>query len=137
MFVDTCIWSSFFAKPGSPEKVAVDDLLDMDRVALVGPIVAEVLVGFRRKDQADWVGSRLQLAHYVEAVWDDWRAAAHLGRELAAKGYKLPLTDLLVAAVARRCRSWVYTTDPHFDLIADLKRFWPNEGSGSSGKKPD
>jgi hypothetical protein len=64
VFVDTCIWASFFGKPGSPEKGAVDDLLDADRVALLGPLVAEVLLGFRRKDQADWVASRMRLAHY-------------------------------------------------------------------------
>jgi predicted nucleic acid-binding protein len=127
VFVDTCVWASFFGKPNSPEKRAVDGLLDEDRVALLGPIVAEVLLGFRRKDQADWVASRLPLAHYAEANWDDWRAAADLGRDLAVQGNKLPLTDLLVATVARRCRAWVYTTDPHFDLIADLKRFWPDQ----------
>jgi predicted nucleic acid-binding protein len=99
VFVDTCVWASFFAKPSSPEKVAIDKLLDADRVALVGPIVAEVLMGFRRKDQADWVASRLQLAHYAEAGWEDWRAAANLGRELAAKGHKLPLSDLLTGTV--------------------------------------
>jgi predicted nucleic acid-binding protein len=125
VFVDTCIWASFFGKPTSPEKVAVDNLLDSDRVALLGPIVAEVLLGFRRKDQADWVASRLQLAHYIEAGWDDWRAAADLGRDLAANGHKLPLTDLLVATVAVRCHAWVYTTDPHFDFIPALKRFSP------------
>src|SRR5437868_13709579 len=127
VFVDTCIWASFFGKPSSPEKTAVDELLDADRVALLGPIVAEILLGFRRKDQADWVASRLQLAHYVEAGWDDWRAAADLGRDLAVKGNKLPLTDLVVAAVARRCNAWVYTTDPHFDLIPDLKRYRPDD----------
>jgi predicted nucleic acid-binding protein len=127
VFVDTCIWASFFGKPSSPEKVAVDDLLDADRVALVGPIVAEVLLGFRRKDQADWVASRLQLAHYVEVGWEDWRAAANLGRDLAAKGHKLPLTDLLLAVVAERCQAEVYTTDPHFDLIPELKRFSPGK----------
>ena len=127
VFVDTCIWASFFGTPGSPEKAAVDDLLDADRVALVGPILAEVLRGFRRKDQADWVASRLQLAHYAEVTWDDWRAAADLGRELAAKGNKVPLTDLVVAAVAHRCLASVYSTDPHFDLVADLKRFWPGQ----------
>ena len=121
------IWAPFFSKPGSPEKIAVDQLLDTDRVALLGPILAEVLLGFRRKDQADWVASRLKLAHYVEAGWDDWRAAADLGRELVARGNKLPLTDLLVATVAERCHSWVYTSDPHFDFIADLKRFRPND----------
>jgi predicted nucleic acid-binding protein len=127
VFVDTCIWASFFGKPGSQEKGVVDDLLDADRVALVGPIVAEVLFGFRRKDQADWAASRLQLVHYVEAGWDDWRGAADLGRDLAARGHMLPLTDLLLATVAGRCRSWIYTTDPHFDLIPDLKRFRPDK----------
>ena len=128
VFVDTCIWASFFAKPGSPEKAAVDDLLDSDRVALVGPILAEVLLGFRLKDQADWVASRLRMAQYVEATWNDWRAAADLGRDLAAKGHKLPLTDLLVAGIARRCQAWIYTTDPHFDVIPELKRFQPDIG---------
>ena len=123
VFVDTCIWASFFGKPASPEKVAVGELLDTDRVALLGPVVAEILLGFRRKDQADWVASRLHLAHYVEVGWDDWRAAADLGRNLAAKGNKLPLTDLVVAVAAERCRAWVYTTDPHFDLIPGVKHY--------------
>ena len=126
VLVDTCMWASFFGKPSSPEKAAIDVLLDADRVTLVGPIVAEVLLGFRRRDQADWVASRLQLAHYLDTGWNDWRAAADLGRELAANGSKLPLTDLLVATVARRSNAWVYTNDPHFDLITDLKRYWPD-----------
>ncbi len=125
VFVDTCIWASFFTKPGSPEKRAVDDLLDADRVALVGPIVAEVLLGFRRKDQADWIASRLRLAHYVETDRNDWEAAADMGRALAAKGRRLPLTDLLVATAAKRLDAYVYSTDPDFDLIDDLKRFSP------------
>lgn len=127
VFVDTCIWASFFSKPGSREKAAVDDLLDTDRVVLMGPIVSEVLLGFRRRDQADWVASRLQLAHYLDANWGDWRAAANLGRDLTARGHKLPLTDLIVAAVARRLQIGVYTIDPHFDLIDNLKRFRPSE----------
>jgi hypothetical protein len=47
--VDTCIWASFFSKPASPEKKAVDELIDLDRVALLGPILAEVLLRFRRE----------------------------------------------------------------------------------------
>lgn len=117
VFVDTCIWASFFAKANSPEKAAVDDLLDNDRVALVGPIVTEVLLGFRRKDQADWIASRLRLAHYVEPEWGDWRSASETGRELAARNHQLPISDLVLAAVTRRCNACVYTTDPHFDLL--------------------
>ena len=125
VFVDTCIWASFFTKPSSPEKHAVDQLLDADRIALVGPVVAEVLLGFRRRDQADWIASRLRLTHYVEAKWNDWRAAADLGRDLASQGHRLPLSDLLIAVVAKRLNASVYTTDPHFDIVSDLKRFRP------------
>jgi predicted nucleic acid-binding protein len=95
----------------------------VDRIALAGPIVAEVLLGFRRKNQADWIASRLKLAHYVELTWGDWQAAADLGRELASRGQRLPLSDLVIGAVAKRLSAFVYTTDPHFDLIADLKRY--------------
>jgi hypothetical protein len=49
VLADTLIWASFFSKPDSPEKRAVDDLIDADRVVLIGPILAEVLLGFRRK----------------------------------------------------------------------------------------
>jgi predicted nucleic acid-binding protein len=123
VFVDTCIWASFFARPSSAEKQAVDVLLDHDRVAIIGPILGEVLMGFRRTDQADWVASRLRQSHFIQSLWDDWRLAAQLGRELAALGHKLPLTDLIVATVAQRLGAFVYTTDDHFDLIPKLKRF--------------
>ncbi|MCH8042710.1 MAG: PIN domain-containing protein [Planctomycetes bacterium] len=125
VFIDTCIWASFFTKPSSLEKQAIDDLIDADRAALIGPIVAEVLLGFRRKDQADWIASRLRFAHFTDILWNDWRAAADMGREMAAKGHRLPLTDLIVATVAKRVDAYVYTTDPHFDLISDLKRHQP------------
>ena len=119
------MWASFFSKPDSPEKRAVDDLIDADRVVLLGPIVAEVLLGFRRKAQADWVASRLRAAHFFEASWDDWKSAAEIGRERAAQGYAIPITDLIVAAVANRTDTAVYSTDPHFDLIPELKRYHP------------
>ena len=60
-----------------------------------------------------------------EATWDDWKLAAEIGRELAAKGHAIPITDLVVAAVSKRTDAAVYSTDPHFDLIPDLKRFHP------------
>lgn len=123
VLIDTGVWSAFFSKPGSREKRAVDALLDEDRVALTGPVLAEVLRGFRRTDQADWVASRLRLAHYLEPSWEDWRSAAALGRELATGGHDVPLTDLVVAALARRVEAFVFSTDPHFDLIPGLKRY--------------
>jgi len=123
VIIDTGVWSAFFSKPASREKHVVDALLDEDRVALTGPVLAEVLRGFRRTDEADWVASRLRLAHYVEPNWDDWRNAAALGRRLASSGHDVPLTDLVIAALARRVEASVFSIDPHFDLIPGLKRY--------------
>jgi predicted nucleic acid-binding protein len=127
VLIDTCIWVPFFNRPQSAEKRAVDALLDEDRAALIGPILAEILQGFRRDDRADWVASSLRGLHYIVIEWDDWRSAARLGRRLAAKGHLLPLTDLTAAAIALRSESAVYSTDPHFDLIPGLKRFTPDD----------
>ena len=63
------------------------------------------------------------IRHDLEPTWDDWRVAAKLGRQLVANGHRLPLTDLAIAAIALRNDCSVLTTDPHFDLIAGLKRF--------------
>lgn len=124
--IDTCIWVPFFNRPQSAEKLAVDILLEEDRAAMLGPILAEILQGFRRQDRADWVASMLRGLYYLQLGWDDWRAAAQLGRQLAGQGHRLPLSDLAIAAVALRADAAVFTTDPHFDLIPGLKRFITN-----------
>jgi hypothetical protein len=38
--------------------------------------LAEILQGFRRDEQADWVASSLKGLHDLEPTWDDWRVAA-------------------------------------------------------------
>jgi predicted nucleic acid-binding protein len=105
----------------------VDTLLDEDRRALLGPILTEVLCGFRRDAEADWASSLLRGLQYLEILWKDWREAASLHRQLAARNHVLPMSDLVIATVARRNNCSVYSTDLHFDLIPDLRRFWPEE----------
>jgi predicted nucleic acid-binding protein len=102
------MWVPFFNRPGSSVKHAVDTLLDDDRAALVGPIVTEVLLGFRRDDHADWVASVLRGLHFFDPSWAEWRGAARLGRQLAADGHVLPLSDLVIAAVALERQIAVY-----------------------------
>jgi len=123
VLIDTGIWVPFFNRPQSAEKRAVDALLDDDRAALIGLIVAEILQGIRREAQADYVASLLRGVRCLETVWSDWPEAARLGRRLAAAGHRLPLSDLVLAAVSIRLNAEVYTSDPHFDLISELKRF--------------
>jgi len=103
--------------------MAADALLDDDRAALVGPVIAEILQGIIRDAQANYVASLLRGVRYLEISWDDWQEAGRLGRRLAAAGHRLPMSDLILATVARRASTEVFTTDPHFDLVANLLRF--------------
>jgi len=123
VLVDTCIWVQFFNRPQSAEKKAVDALLDDNRAALIGPIVTEILQGIPREPQANYVVSLLRGMRCLEATWEDWIEAARLGRRLAADGHRLPLSDLVLAAVSLRLDAEVYSTDPDFDPISELKRF--------------
>ena len=123
VLIDTCIWVPFFNRPQSAEKRAVDALLDDDRAALIGPIVTEILQGIPREAQATYVGSLLRGMRCLETIWDDWPEAARLGRRLAAAGHRLPLSDLILAIVALRLDAEIYSIDPHFDLIGEVKRF--------------
>jgi predicted nucleic acid-binding protein len=125
VLVDTCIWVPFFNRPHSREKVAVDELLDEDRATRIGPVLTEILLGFRRDAQADWVASELRGLQYLHVTWNEWRAAASLGRRLAARGDRLPHTDLVLATVALERDMALYSSDPHFDLVSDVKRFSP------------
>ena len=126
VLIDTCIWVPFFNRPHSEEKQNVDALLDDDRAALIGPIATEILQGIPREPQAAYIASLLRGLRWLEMEWEDWIEAARLGRRCAANGHRLPLSDLILAAVAIRCDAEIYTSDPHFDLLADVARFAPN-----------
>ena len=125
VLIDTCIWVPFFNRPQSAEKKAVDALLDDNRAALIGPIVAEVLQGIPREQQANYVASLLRGVRYLNTTWEDWIEAARLGRKCAAAGHRLPLSDLVLAAVAARCDADIFTNDPHFELLGSVRRFDP------------
>lgn len=116
------MWAPYFQRPNSPVTRAIEQLIKDQRAALIGPIVAEVLYGFRIHQQAEWAASRLRRYRYIEVTLDDW-IAARLGRDLASRGHKLPMSDLAIAAVAQRLNISVYTTDPDFDLISPLDRY--------------
>jgi len=126
VLIDSCVWVPFFNRKTSIEKSAVTELLKYDRVALIGPVLAEVLRGFRRDEEADWVASSLRGVHYLELTWDIWTSAARLSRTLAAKGHRLPLTDVVLATAALHVDCPVYSTDPHFDVIPGIKRYFPD-----------
>ncbi|MFO0966265.1 MAG: PIN domain-containing protein [Gemmataceae bacterium] len=123
VLIDTCMWVVFFSRKASVHREAIEELLDEDRAAVIGPILSEVLLGFKKDQEADWVASALEGVHFLSLSRRDWVLAARLGRRLAGEGHPLPLTDLVIAACAERHQCAIYSIDPHFDLFPKAKRF--------------
>ena len=45
VLIDTCIWATTFSKPNSRENRTVEQLIEQDRVVVIGPVMAETLYG--------------------------------------------------------------------------------------------
>jgi hypothetical protein len=125
VIADTSVWIPFFNRPDSPEKAALDLLIDADDVVLVGVVLAELLQGCRAPSERDSLSDALQALPYYEVARSTWLQAGDLSAHLLRKGVTLPLSDLLIAALAIERDCLVYSLDTHFKKIPGLDLYSP------------
>jgi predicted nucleic acid-binding protein len=125
VIADTSVWNPFFNRPDSPEKAALDLLIDADEIALVGVVLAELLQGCRTQSERDSLSDALLALPYYEVTQSIWLQTGDLSAALLRRGVTLPLSDLIIAALAieRDCR--VYSLDVHFKKIPGLHLYSP------------
>ncbi len=122
VLMDTSVWIDFLA--GHPDSVAlVASVRRSHHIVICGQILQEVLQGSRDAPAL----AKLERAF---AIWEseveqpeDFLEAARTYARLRWKGTTVPPADCLIAAVAKRCGLLVCATDPHFELIPDLRRY--------------
>jgi predicted nucleic acid-binding protein len=100
-------------------------LIDADDVALVGIVLAELLQGCRSHQERDELKDGLLALPYLEVTQSTWVNAGALSAGLLRKGITLPLSDLIIAALAIEHHCPVYSVDDHFRKIPDLLLFKP------------
>jgi len=122
---DTTVWIEFFNNPESEEKRAIDLLIDEDELALVGPVLAELLQGCRSVGEANAILDHVSALPFLETNFPAWRQAGDLSSSLRRKGTTLPLMDIIIGAIALEHDAEVFTTDPHFRSISGLKLHRP------------
>jgi len=125
VIADTSVWIPFFNRPNSREKQTLDLLIDADDVALVGIVLAELLQGCRSHQERDELKDGLLALPYLEVTQSTWVNAGALSAGLLRKGITLPLSDLIIAALAIEHHCPVYSLDDHFRKIPDLPLFKP------------
>jgi len=114
LLFDTCAWIDFLRYP---EGVLGDFLvmaIKEDRALLCGVVMTELLQGAKGKKenkQLDLLFSGIESLPCDEAAWYE---AGQVLQALKRKGITLPLTDALIAVIAKRHQVDVVTFDKHF-----------------------
>ena len=132
VIADTSVWIPFFNRPDSPEKVALDLLIDADEVVLVGVTLAELLQGCRISSERDSLCDALLALPYYEVTQSTWLQTGDLSAQLLRRGVTLPLSDLVIAALAIEHNCHVYRLDTHFKKIPGVRLYLPASRSSFS-----
>lgn len=125
VIADTSVWIPFFNRPDSPEKTALDLLIDADEVVLVGVVLAELLQGCRTSSERDTLSEALLALPYYEVTPSTWSQTGDLSAQLLRKGVTLPLSDLIIAVLALEHHCQMYSLDTHFKKIPGVRLYLP------------
>lgn len=117
VLVDSTVWIDFFR--GAQRAVArLDPLLVDDRVAVFGPIIAEVASGARTLGAFNQVRAKMSAARLLTAPPDLWGRVAEARFHLARQGFQAHLVDLAIAVTANLSGHTLLTRDKDFVAIA-------------------
>lgn len=123
IMVDTSIWIQYFrGKLGQNEEL-IERGLNQNFICVTGPIVAELLQGVKSAKEYGMLGQCIDAIPYVNCEYGDWVKAGEIAFGLRKKGITIPLSDIIIAAVALRIDARVYTRDRHFEKIAAVRLY--------------
>jgi tRNA(fMet)-specific endonuclease VapC len=119
VLIDTSVWVSALRR-GAPEKLTerVAEVLDEDRAATCGIIIAELLSGTKSRKEYDDLSADFGALHYLKTPEPIWHRISELGFKLRSKGLHIPTTDLLIAQIAIDSDCVLLHSDRHFEQIA-------------------
>jgi len=122
ILVDTSGWIAFFRGEGQAVS-RIDPLLADGRVAITGPISAEVLSGARSRKEFDLLKRLLEGLEWLPEPSDLWEKVVEQRFALARKGFQASLIDLTIALSALEAGDALMTRDRGFSKIQDLVPF--------------
>jgi predicted nucleic acid-binding protein len=114
---DTSVWIPFFRSAKGAAGDRLEALIGEGRVAICGPVLAELLGGAgdaQRTAVMETVGS----LPWAELDHASWREIGALARRLRQTGQTVPLTDLTIAVAAAHAGYALWSLDSDFERIA-------------------
>jgi hypothetical protein len=120
---DTSVWIEYLQGGQKAARAALRGLIRSEQVALVGVVLAELLQGCRSPQEREMILATLAGLPFLDARLSTWQRAGDLSASLLRQGLTIPLTDLIIAALALEHGCQLFTLDPHFDHIPELSLF--------------
>ncbi len=114
VIIDTSAWIDFFRNETGAIGDAVTELIGRDQVVITGPVLTELRQGLKNRQETETLCELLNILPFAEIDRRDWENTGTLLRKLRQKGITVPLTDALIAVVAKHNRCSVLTLDRHF-----------------------
>jgi predicted nucleic acid-binding protein len=121
VLVDSSAWIDFL-RGSAPAVMAIQALGKAGAVVLCGQIKQEVLQGARDAAAFKKLDQQMSIWAYESEIPEDFIEGARIFSSLRWKGIILPPSDCLIAALAIRLNLPLYSHDPDFDQIPNLKR---------------
>jgi len=121
IIVDTSVWVEFFRRPDADITLRLKKLLRERKVVMVGMVLAEILQGVKAPREAGLVRESLEKLPYLETTRAEWEKAGEISASLRKGGITVPLSDLIVAALALSGDLEIFATDPHFEQVRGLR----------------
>lgn len=119
ILVDTPIWSLAFRKKGADDTndVIIRNLIDLiqnDKIAIIGSIRQEVLSGMSNKDKFYEIKNKMSVFSDYSIQTNDYEFAAECSNECRRNGIQGSHTDFLICAVSIKNGWEIFTEDADF-----------------------
>jgi predicted nucleic acid-binding protein len=121
--IDTSVWVDFFHGTANPRADAIEKLVRSGRAVTCGIVQAELLAGIRDESERERLRQGMTGIEYVETTRSTWTKAGNLAAELRSRGLTLPLSDLVLAAIAIENGYLILSADRHFTRIPGVKLY--------------
>ena len=118
---DTCAWIDFFNARATPLSAALEVALRSGAICTCGVVKYELVQGMKSKKDEHVLFEALQAVEHLEMTESLWIRAGQLAGGLRKQGITIPLSDILIAALALEHKIAVLTIDRHFSLIEGLQ----------------
>jgi predicted nucleic acid-binding protein len=122
VIVDTSVWSLALRRGtqrSSLQAQELRNLIEDNRVQVLGPIRQEILSGIREETQFQRLEKHLESFPDLLILTEDYVTAARFFNICRSKGVQGSNTDFLICSVAVRNEFSIYTTDRDFELFSE------------------